>query len=255
MKRRSFLRSSAVAIGASVAIPTLASKTPATGEKSLLELRVYHMNEGDENKEKLLQYIKEAFIPFLKKYGATVLAFEPYENEEPKLYTLIAHESNAAYSNALKAMHTDQSYLAAAQSYNDISTDTPLYSRYETFLLDAFDRYPSLVKSTEKRDLFELRIYQSANEDAGRRKIEMFNKEEIDLFLSLDLEPVFFGKILAGQYMPALIYMMAFKDMEAQESDWAKFGSSEGWAELREKPEYANTVSNIQSVNLKPIQL
>ena len=115
-------------------------------------------------------------------------------------------------------MQNDQGYLMAAKSY-DIAADTPVYSRYETFLLDAFDRFPSLVKPTEERDLFELRIYQSANEDAGRRKVEMFNKEEIDLFLSVDIEPVFFGKIIAGQYMPALIYMVAFKDLEAQESD------------------------------------
>ncbi len=255
MKRRSFLKNSAVAVGATVATPAMASKISAPAEKTLFELRVYHMTEGDENKDKLLQYIKEALMPFLKKYGATVLAFEPYENEEPRLYTLISHESQDAYSKALQTMQNDQSYLSAAKSYNEIATDTPVYSRYETFLLDAFDRYPSLVMPTEERDLFELRIYQSANEDAGRRKVEMFNKEEIDLFLSVDIEPVFFGKIIAGQYMPALIYMVAFKDLEAQEPGWAKFGSSKEWAELRVKPEYANVISNIQSINLKPIQL
>ena len=41
----------------------------------------------------------------------------------------------------------------------------------------------------------------------------MFNNEEIAFFLKVGLQPVFFGKILAGQYMPALTYMVGFKDM------------------------------------------
>lgn len=255
MRRRSFLKSSAIAAGTTLAAPAIAGNTPPADEKSLFELRVYELAEGPDNKDKLIKYIKEAFIQLLKKNNSNAVVFEPYEQDEPKLYLLIEYPSQSEFYNVQKALTTDPSYLSSAQEYNSIPTSTPVYSRYQSFLLDSFDRYPSLVMPQEERNLFELRTYQSANEDAGRRKVEMFNNEEIDLFLSVGMEPVFFGKIIAGQYMPALIYMVTFKDMEAQEAGWAKFSSSEGWATLRQKPEYANVVSNIQTVNLKPIEL
>ena len=78
----------------------------------------------------------------------------------------------------------------------------------------------------------------------------MFNDEEIDLFLNVGLQPVFFGKIIAGQHMPALIYMMSFTDMESKDPEWQKFSSSEEWATMRVKPEYASTTSNRQSIIL-----
>lgn len=255
MKRRSFMKFSAMAAGATVAIPAIGAQTLSTSSKNLIELRIYHLNAGDENKAKLLQYFKDALFPLQKKYNATVTAFEPVAMQEPTIYTITAYTSQSAFFESNAAMLTDQTYLAAAQSFNNISPDTPVYSRYETFLLDAFDHYPTLTTPTEDRTLFELRIYQSATEDAGRRKIEMFNKEEIDLFLRVDLEPVFFGKIIAGQYMPALIYMLAFKDLDSQQPGWAKFNTSAEWAALRQKPEYAKVISNIQSINLKPVLL
>ncbi len=108
---------------------------------------------------------------------------------------------------------TDEAFLKASESYNKIAAADAVYTRYETFLLDAFDALPALSVPAEKKGLFELRIYESANEDAGRRKILMFNSEEIALFLKVGILPVFFGKVLAGEYMPALIYMAGFKDM------------------------------------------
>jgi hypothetical protein len=101
--------------------------------------------------------------------------------------------------------------------------------------------------------LFELRIYESASEDAGRRKIDMFNKEEIALFLKVGLLPVFFGRIMAGEYMPALVYMVGFKDMTDREAVWSRFGAHEDWNTMRVKPEYADTVSNIRRVFLTPV--
>lgn len=256
MKRRSFLTQSAAVAGATLAFPAMGmQQQPAMNEKSLYELRIYHVARTTNAKALLEQYYKDALIPFLKKFQVTVGAFDEYSLEEPvKVYTLIAFPSPAAYFNVQEAMLTDQSFQLASKSYNEIPAASPVFTRYETFLLEAFDRMPSVtLPPSGNRGLFELRIYESPNEDAGNRKVGMFNREEIDLFLKKGMKPVFFGKILAGQYMPALIYMMSLPDMASRDTVWNPFSQSEEWATMRVKPEYANIVTNIRRIFLTPL--
>ncbi len=254
MKRRSFLKNSAMAAGAaSLAIPAIGGESAAPDGKSIFELRIYHISRAGNAKSKLEQYIKDALIPFLNKRNVKLCAFNEYSLEEPaKLYILLAYPDQGTYFRTQAEMATDEVYLKAADSYNNITAQDAVYTRYETFLLDAFDALPSLTVPAEKKGLFELRIYESASEDAGRRKILMFNKEEIALFLKVGLQPVFFGKILAGEYMPALIYMIGFRDMAERDANWGKFGSSDEWKKMSSKAEYADTVSNIRKIFLTP---
>ena len=97
-----------------------------------------------------------------------------------------------------------------------------------------------------------MRIYESYSEDAGNRKVKMFNSGEIQLFNKLGFHPVIFSQHLAGQYMPALTYMLWFNDMEEHDALWAKFGPSPEWKEMSSKEEYANTVSKIHKKFLLP---
>lgn len=254
MKRRSFVRNSVMAAGATMAFPAAGLQQPGIRGKSLYELRIYHIARGGNNKGLLEQYYTQALIPFFSRLGVKVGAFDDYSLEEPvKVYTLIAYPSPAVYLAVQESLHTDPEIAEAANSYYSIPASTPVYTRYETFLLEAFDRMPTVVIPPHDRGLFELRIYESPNEDAGRRKVMMFNNEEIDLFLKVGLQPVFFGKILAGQYMPALIYMVSLPDMAGRNPAWAKFNTSEEWAVMRAKPEYADIVSNIRRIFLTPI--
>lgn len=254
MKRRSFIRNSALAASASMTFQGSGLYQPGSDDKNVYELRIYHIARGGNNKARLEQYFKEALIPFLGKNGVKVLAFDEYSLEEPvKVYALIAYPSFPVYLTVLEGYQTDGDFLSASESYNEIPASTPVYTRYETFLMEAFDRLPSLIIPPETNKLFELRIYESANEEAGYRKVGMFNKEEIDLFLKTGLQPVFFGRILAGQYMPALIYMIGLPDMEGRDPAWAGFSSSEEWATMRTKPEYADVVSNIRRIFLTPL--
>lgn len=238
---------------ASLAIPAMGSTGAAPTAKSIFELRIYHISRAGNAKNKLEQYIKDALIPFLNKRNVKLCAFNEFSLEEPaKLYLLLAYPDQTTYFSVQAEMLTDDAYLKAAESYNKIAAADAVYTRYETFLLDAFDAFPALSVPAEKKGLFELRIYESANEDAGRRKILMFNSEEIALFLKVGLQPVFFGKILAGEYMPALIYMVGFKDMTERDANWGKFGSSDEWKKMSSKPEYAESVSNIHKIFLTP---
>src|SRR5512133_1711733 len=248
MKRRTFLRNSAIMAGSAAIVPGVsASAGVMQSERSIMEWRVYNISRNGNARSQLIKYFTDALVPFLKKRNAVFAAFKDYSLEEPaKLYVLISWPDNATWFRAQTELLTDQEYIKASQSYNSIPASGAVYNRYETFLLEAFEKFPKTSFQDDKKGLFELRLYESASEDAGRRKIAMFNNEEIDLFLKVGLMPVFFGRIVAGEYMPALLYMVGFKDMADRDATWAKFGGSESWKTMSAKQEYADTVSNIQ---------
>ena len=68
--------------------------------------------------------------------------------------------------------------------------------------------------------MFELRTYESHSKAAHRKKMEMFNTGEIDIFRRTGLAPVFFGSNIVAQRMPSLTYMLVFEDMAAREKNW-----------------------------------
>jgi len=143
--------------------------------------------------------------------------------------------------------------MQAAKNYFETTAESGTFTRYETYLSEAFDAFPQLHMPSKDRGLIELRTYESNNEEAGQRKIKMFNSEEIALFASVGLRCVFFGEILAGPQMPALMYMLEYKDMDERKASWKKFGESAGWNTLKNKPEYANTVSVVNKIFLVPL--
>ena len=147
-------------------------------------------------------------------------------------------------------MNGDAAYVTAAATYN--ANEKVIYNRFESWFLHAFDGFPKL-ESTSEEVVFELRTYESTDEDALRRKIKMFNDEEVPIFRDAGLMPVFYGEMLAGPYRPALTYMIYTKDMEASGQGWQNFIKHPDWNRIKVMPEYANTVSNIRNVFLKLI--
>src|SRR5260370_22248794 len=66
---------------------------------------------------------------------------------------------------------------------------------------------PRLEKpDTSKPRLLNLRTYESHNERAAKKKIEMFNKGELAIFRRVGLTPVLFGETVVGPAMPNLTY-------------------------------------------------
>jgi hypothetical protein len=254
MKRRSFLQKSAVIAGAATfAPPVIAAGTnPPDFNKEIYELRIYQLTSGS-TKGVLMNYLTAAVAPYLKSMGGKVGIFSEYGlTEPPKLYVLLLYPNAETYYTCLSDMENDSTYQANATAYLNSAFDKPLFTRYDTILLSAFDGMPHLRMPDPSRTLLELRIYESYNEDAGRRKILMFNKEELPLFDRVGLPSLFFGKIIAGPYMPALTYMLGFKDMAHREEVWAKFRATPEWNAMRDKPEYANTVSKVNKIFLIP---
>ena len=252
MKRRNFLKGTATLAAATVAGGTLTAGNLPVQQNEFYEFRVYQLTGGGA-KNTLKSYLTTALMPLFKKLGVKLGAFEELDKEDPpKVYTLFVYPSAQAYFQLQKELTTNKDYLSAAKPYFELPASKPVFERFETFLMEAFDGIPALKMPEKGRGLFELRTYESYNEDAARRKVAMFNNEELPLFEKVGLHPVFFGKILAGKYMPALMYMLWFTNMEERDVNWKKFGESSEWKTMSTKSIYVDTVSKVRKKFLVP---
>jgi hypothetical protein len=118
----------------------------------------------------------------------------------------------------------------------------------------AFEAIPRLERPTKAESrIFQLRIYESHNSLAGKKKVEMFNTGgEIAVFRKTGMNPVFFGESLIGPKLPNLTYMLGFDDMEAKEKAWSTFRVDPDWLKLKANAYYKDTVSNITNIMLRP---
>ena len=179
------------------------------------------------------------------------MLFDEISNTTPKtIRALISYPNSATYIQA-QSVQSSTDFVTASKEY--ATFDKPIYNRFTSSLLLAFDGMPKMVPPIPDASVYELRIYEGYNEDAVRRKIKMFNEEEFPLFYKVGLNPVFFGELIAGPHRPCLVYMLNFKDMEAHGMAWKKFIAAPEWNEMKVKPEYANTVSSIRNFFLKMV--
>jgi len=253
MKRRKFTTTAAVsAIGATSLAGAIDPSSTDEGplDNEIYELRNYEISFGD-NKQSLMAYLSGILLPSMRKAGAnhTIIFKEKGDAEPTQLWVMISYPSLQIYHQAQKAL-TTSSFVAASA---DHAADGKSYSRYTTSLLSAFDGIPQMRPPTPAYDLFELRIYEGVNDDAVRRKVKMFNDEELPVFDEVGLNSIFFGKMLVGPYMPNLVYMLGFKDMEDRDTAWQRFLAHPDWIAMLKKPIYKDTVSNIRKIFLEKI--
>jgi hypothetical protein len=252
MERRSFMQASvASALAAS-------SATAADAERKTCEhyeLRVYSLKPA---KLPLLdQHLSKAFIPTLKRYGLSPIGvfMDKTNPEETKVYVLIVYPSADRCASLSARLADDADYRKLAADYLAASASDPVYSRIESSLLTAIDGMPKLEKpDASKPRLLNLRIYESHNERAGKKKIEMFNKGELAIFRRVGLTPVFFGETLVGGAMPNLTYLLVFPDDEGRKTAWNRFREDPEWLKLKAIPDYADKeiVSRITNIILTP---
>lgn len=256
MKRRKFIAASALgALASSTSLQANSNNVEQMANQEILELRVYTLKFGKSGPFE--PYLKNALVPALKRAGVKkVHAFREMGLSQPgKVYLLLAY---ASFDHMLKArtkLEQDAIFQKASAEYRKIPSANKVYTRYNTYLMQAFTGMPELKEPAASRKLFELRIYEGHNEDAVSRKTAMFNDEEFPVFLETGLDPVFFGNLIAGPEMPALAYMVAFDSMEARDANWEKFFEHPEWNRMKALPKYADTVSNIIRVFLEGIDL
>ncbi|NJL75738.1 MAG: NIPSNAP family containing protein [Saprospiraceae bacterium] len=250
MKRRDALKLSAALPLAATASTSVAKKDQ---DREWYELREYTIRFGS-NQQLLNDYLEKALIPTLNQYNVKrVGVFREFSGDQPtKVYVLIPYTSLKDYQKVVLELEQDEKYRQLSQSYHAIAPEKAVYSRFDTTLYLAFEELSKMILPTEKQRFFELRTYEGYSEDAVRRKIQMFDKEEITLFKDVKLNPVFFGKAIAGKNMPYLTYLLAFEDLEERNRNWDVFIKDPRWATMSSKPEYANSVSNIIRTYLVP---
>ncbi len=200
--------------------------------------------------------MQHAAIPALNKLGSKpVGVFRDLEPEGmTKIYVLIPYKSLADFGRVQEELSQNAAYNKAGAAYLTAPATDPAYERIESSLLKAFAQMPQIAIPAQKPRLFELRRYESASESAGKKKIEMFNKGEIDIFKRTGLTPVFFGETIIGALRPNLTYMITFDDMAEHDKNWKAFGSDPEWKKISGMPEYADAkiVSHITSTFLTP---
>lgn len=257
MKRRTFIKAAGTgALALSTGSSALANTKNSMAEpQQIFEMRVYTFKFRG-NQKAMHNYLQKALIPAYNRYGVTNVGvfMELGESEPAKLYVLIPHNSLEDMASVPRKLSKDLEYGIAAEKFIKMPADTPVYSRYDTYLMQAFSAIPKVEVPEQKERIFELRTYEGYNEDAVRRKVLMFNAEELPLFYELKLNPVFFGHIMSGPKMPALMYMLSFDSMESRNKAWGAFIKHPEWNRMKALPKYANTVSNIHKVFLKPVE-
>ena len=254
MNRRSFLTTSVAASTAAslVALPTADAAESATG-REFYEWRTIRLK--DTAKQKAFEdYMGEASIPALGRLGiGPVGVFKP-ESGEPLLHTLTPYKSLEQYIGTADALRRDAAYVKAAEAHANAPATDPAYDRIESSLLLAFAGMPKLQAPGNGSRLFEFRIYESHSRKANKKKIEMFNVGEIEIFKRTGLTPVFFGESIIGARLPNLSYMLVFKDRAERDKNWGVFVKDPAWDKLKSTPGYADKeiVSKITNVFLVP---
>lgn len=261
MDRREFIVAGA-AVGAVAALSATAKAQDKVDPKgnAYLELRKYITLPGD-SKKILENYFSKALIPAWSKFGAgPVGAFTvQYGLSSPgAIYLLLPHKSLAEVVEAPAKLLADEEYLKAGEAFLNTPPTAPAFFRIETSLLRAFDGMPQLQQPAPSKDkvrsrIFELRIYESANPVAAKKKIQMFNEGgEIGIFKKTGMQPVLFAETIAGPAMPNLHYMLCFEDLKQHDTAWDTFRAAPEWKALSADPQYKDTVSNISDIIFKP---
>jgi len=224
--------------------------------RQLLELRTY-LNPRIELVE---DYLAGALVPALNRLGiepvGTFVESNTPAGQSPAIFVLIPYPGLDRFLEVPARLAADARYLEAGANYLNTPKSDPAYARIDSSLLTAFSGMPRLevpagVKGQPSR-VFELRIYESHNELKGNKKVEMFDRGEIDVMREVELGPVFFGQGLAGARLPHLTYMLSAADAEAHNKHWDAFRNHPKWIEMKAMAEYADTVSNITNKFLTP---
>jgi hypothetical protein len=231
---------------------------PKTASHQYYEVQTYLLREdGDE--ALVDQYLRDALLPALKRQGVgPVGVFEPAEadsNDRPSIVVVIPAESLEAIHSVRTALRKDDQFLSDAAEYLQRGPKNPPYERIQSELLVAMDCMPRLQipdGTLENSDrVYELRVYESANERLGDLKVDMFNSGEVPIFLDCGIQPIFIGQCLVGPQTPNLTYLTVYPSDEARLKAWDAFRSHPDWQVLKAVAKYRGTVSRIDKYILK----
>ena len=245
---------STVAAGAAA----LASAQEAP-KQAFFELRYYRMRNAKTSPSRRTgDFLSKGYVPAAKRAGIGPIGIfnATIAPEQPFLLVLSGYPSLGAMQTSLEKLAADAEYqklLAEFSPGGDLA-----YVRMESTLFRCFPSVPQVETGAPAEGrggrTFELRTYESDNEETLLRKIKMFGEGEVAVFRKNGLQPVFFGEALVGPNLPRLTYMVAYENMAGRDKAWSAFGADPEWQKLRSQPGYADAeiVSNISNAILRP---
>jgi len=251
MNRRNF-------VSASASAGLAAAGASAAAKASFFELRYFRLRNGSQV-QKTNDFLSKTYLPAAQRAGVGPVGFfgSLIAEQGPFALVLSAYPSLNAFAEAGERMAADKEFQKGFEAFNSLGELS--YIRMESSLLRGFPGWsevtPPPTTSGRAARIFELRIYESNNLKAGKRKIKMFDDGEAAIFKRLGMNPVFFGETIVGPHMPNLTYMLAFDSLAHREEAWKKFGADPEWQKMRSAPDLADAliVSSISNSMLRPL--
>lgn len=228
--------------------------------RDFYQIKIYYI-EDEQQEDRMEQYLEKAFLPALHRAGIPHIGvFKPVEEDEnhgKMILVLIPLRSLDELVRIPNELADDTQYQEDGLDYINASHDNAPYRRIENILLRSFKGMPEYHvpdhQTPYSDQVYELRSYEGATEKYYETKVEMFNDEgEVDLFIELGFQPVFFGEVISGGAMPNLMYMTTFSDTASQEERWDTFRNSAEWNRMKVMEKYQNTVSHMDRMLLHP---
>jgi hypothetical protein len=258
INRRHFLQASAAMAAVAGAKNALgAAQDGPGGKQEFYEIRVYRTGDADK-KGRVDGYLESALVPALGRMGLDRIGVFTNidEPDDHSIYVLIPYPALDRFAAVNPTLLADGEYQAASKAHFAVPKDDPVFTRIQSRFYKAFAGMPviEMPKQTAGKEprMFELRIYESHTEEKAALKVDMFNSGEIQVMRDTDLGPVFFGEALIGDDVPNLTYMLSASDREAHKAHWKAFGEHPEWNRMKALPKYADTVSKITNIFLKP---
>jgi len=242
-----------------LSLHTEAKLLTAAPSRQIYQLLIYHVQ--DKNQEaRMDKYLAEAYIPALHRNGVkTVGVFKTLNIDtakDKKIYVFIPFKSLPEFLKVSKLTETDAQLAAKGSDYINAAYNEAPYQRVESILMEAFAGMPELKKpsfSNPKNErVYELRSYESPTEQLYRKKVSMFDKEEVEIFDRIGSQPIFYGEVLSGSKMPNLMYITTYSNMESRDEHWKVFSSDPKWKRVSALPEYQHVVSKADIIFLTP---
>ena len=238
--------------------PAAAQSPSGPSGKQYYEIRTYLLGpDGDE--KAVDQYLKNALLPALKRQGyGPIGVFQPASqdtNDRRAIVVVIPYESADQIAAVNEQLADDAQYQSEAKEYLSRGPKDAPFKRITSELLIAMDCMPKLAvdpSSLSNKDrVYELRVYESANERLGNLKVDMFNSGEVPIFHDSGITPIFIGQAIVGPQTPNLTYLTVYPSDEARQEAWDAFRKHPDWLVLKDVAKYKGTVSRIDKYILQ----
>lgn len=213
-------------------------------KREFYQIKVYHLKDRSQ-KDRLETYLKQAYLPAMHRAGIKKIGvFTPAADVDSLMYVLIPFKSVEQFMGISETLAKDKQYASAGQDYLNAEYNNPVYTGFESILMESFAGMPALVVPTLKTEpserIYELRRYEAATEKLHENKISQFNNGELDIFSRLGFNTVFCGQVKAGGKLPSMMYMTSFDNKAERDAHWKAFSADPAWKTLNALPDYAH---------------